>query len=85
MKKKNRRSLYVSVCTLVAFALWTVAVKFVEVRAIGPEGSSVGLATINAFIHKMTGVHMLLYSITDWLGLVPIFVATGFALLGLLQ
>lgn len=85
MKKKNRRSLYVSLCTLVAFALWTVAVKFVEVRAIGPEGSSVGLATINAFIHKMTGVHMLLYSITDWLGLVPIFVATGFALLGLLQ
>lgn len=85
MKKKNRGNLCISVSMLVAFVLWTIAVRFVDVRAIGPDGSSVGFASINAMIHKITGLHMPLYHITDWLGLVPIFVALGFALLGLVQ
>ena len=70
---------------LTAFVLWTVAVKFVDVRAIGPNASSVGFATINGFVHKLTGVHMPIYIVTDWLGLVPIFVVMGFALLGFAQ
>ena len=85
MKKKNRRYLYLSVSMLSAFVLWTVAVQFVDVRAIGPNGSSVGFATINGFVHKLTGVHMSLYNVTDWLGLVPVFVAMGFALFGFAQ
>ena len=70
---------------LTAFVLWTVAVQFIDVRTIGPNGSSVGFATINGFVHKLTGVHMSLYNVTDWLGLVPIFVAIGFALFGFAQ
>ena len=85
MKKKNRRYLYLSVSMLTAFVLWTVAVQFIDVRTIGPNGSSVGFATINGFVHKLTGVHMSLYNVTDWLGLVPIFVAMGFALFGFAQ
>ena len=85
MKKKNRRYLYLSVSMLSAFVLWTVAVQFIDVRTIGPNGSSVGFATINGFVHKLTGVHMSLYNVTDWLGLVPIFVALGFALFGFVQ
>ena len=70
---------------LTAFVLWTVAIRLVDVQIIGPQDSAVGLATVNGFIHKFVGVHMLLYNITDWLGLVPIFVGMGFALLGLIQ
>ena len=70
---------------LTAFVLWTVAVQFIDVRTIGPNDSSVGFATINGFVHKLTGVHMSLYNVTDWLGLVPIFVAMGFALFGFAQ
>jgi len=83
--KKNRRNLYASVWMFAAFILWTIAVCFVDVRAIGPEGSSVGFAAINIRIHRLTGVHMTLYHLTDWMGLVPVFVALGFALLGLVQ
>ena len=68
-----------------AFALWTVFVRFVDVQPIGPEGSSVGFATLNGFVHELTGVNWFLYTITDWLGLVPIAVAFGFAILGLVQ
>ena len=67
------------------FVLWTVLVCFVDVRAIDPQGSSVGFATLNGYIHDFTGVNMRLYVITDWLGLVPIGVAFGFAVLGLVQ
>ena len=68
-----------------AFVLWTVLVCFIDVRAIGPRESSVGFATLNEYVHNLTGVNMYLYVITDWLGLVPIGVAFSFAVLGLVQ
>ena len=70
---------------LAAFVLWTVAISFVDVQSIGPQGSSVGFAGINGFVHHLTGVHWMLYNITDWLGLVPVFVCIGFGILGLIQ
>jgi len=70
---------------LAAFVLWTAAICFVDVRAIGPQGSTVGFAAINQFMHDLTGVHMSLYHLTDWLGLVPIGFVIGFAWLGVTQ
>ena len=85
MKKNHHSCLYIAASMLAAFLLWTIAICVIDVSAIGPEGSTIGFATINALVHKITGVHMPLYHITDWLGLVPIFVAMGFMLLGLVQ
>lgn len=70
---------------LVAFTLWTVALCYVDVQAIGPRESAVGFATLNGFVHRLTGVNMTLYTITDWLGLVPVAFGFGFAILGLSQ
>lgn len=70
---------------LASFVLWTVAVSNIDVGHIGPRGSAVGFATINAWFHHLTGVHMTLYIITDWLGLVPIVVCLVFAVAGLYQ
>ena len=85
MEKKNKKRLVLGAGLVVVFVLWTVLVCFVDVRTIGPEGSSVGFATLNGFVHELTGVNWFLYTITDWLGLVPIAVALGFAILGLVQ
>ena len=85
MEKKNRRLFLVGVGLFAAFVLWTVFVCFIDVRAIGPRESSVGFATLNGYVHDLTGVNMYLYVITDWLGLVPIGIAFGFAVLGLVQ
>ena len=85
MEKKNRKRLVLGAGLVVAFVLWTVLICFVDVRTIGPEGSSVGFATLNGFVHELTGVNWLLYTVTDWLGLVPIAAALGFAILGLVQ
>lgn len=70
---------------LAAFLLWTAAVCLVDVQAIGPKGSEVGFAGLNGWFHALTGVHMTLYTITDWMGLIPLAVAMGFGLLGLVQ
>ena len=70
---------------ILSFILWTVLINFIDVKAIGPRGSFVGFATLNGFFHELTGVNMTLYTITDWLGLVPVFVALMFAFLGLAQ
>ena len=85
MEKKNSRLFWAGVGLLAVFVLWTVLIRFVDVEAIGPRQSSVGFATLNGYIHNLTGVNMSLYVITDWLGLVPISVAFGFAVLGLVQ
>lgn len=70
---------------LTAFILWTAAIRLVDIQAIGPLGSCVGFATVNRFFHDLTGVHMSIYTVTDWLGLVPLAFALGFAVLGLVQ
>ena len=85
MEKKDKKRLVSGVGLLAAFAVWTVLVRFVDVRAIGPEGSSVGFAALNRSVHELTGVNWALYTVTDWLGLVPIAAALGFAVLGLVQ
>ena len=85
MKKKFRKNIYVTLALFLLFVLWTLAIKLIDVQPIGPNGSEVGFAALNGLIHDVTGVHMELYIITDWLGLVPVFVAFGFAVLGLVQ
>ena len=85
MKKLNPRYFSAALGLLAVFALWTALVCLVDVRPIGPLQSAVGLAGLNAFFHRLTGVHMSLYLLTDWLSLVPLGFALGFALLGLMQ
>lgn len=70
---------------LSAFLLWTLAVMTIDIQAIGPEKSSVGFAGLNGYVHTLTGVHMALYDLTDWLSLIPLMFIAGFALLGALQ
>ena len=74
----KKRSFYTALGLLAAFALWTLAITKMDVQPIGPQGTSVGFATLNRFVHQLTGVHMQLYTVTDWLGLVP--VAFGFGI-----
>jgi len=85
MKKENIKYLRISVCMICAFVLWTVLIRFADVQPVGPQNSSVGLASVNVWIHNMTGVHMWLYTVTDWLGLVPVCFIFGFGILGLCQ
>ena len=82
--KKNQNVL-AGILLLVGFAVWTFLIQEVDVQPIGPNGSSVGFAALNGRFHQLTGVHWMLYTLTDWLGLVPIFVCLIFAGAGFIQ
>lgn len=85
MKKKKLKNALVASGMLLLFAVWTVLIKAIDVKAIGPLGSTVGFAELNGFVRDLTGVNMALYTLTDWLGLIPMTVMLGFAVLGLAQ
>ena len=83
--KKSIRRFCLPLSLLTAFILWTAALLHADVQAVGPGGSCVGLAGMNVPFHRLTGVNMALYVLTDWLGLIPVGVCAGFAALGLAQ
>lgn len=85
MKIKSKKMLFVGIVFLSVFVIWTFLVRLIDVKNIGPNESSVGFAMLNGFLHSLIGVNFTLYTITDWLGLVPIAVAFCFAILGLVQ
>ena len=85
IKQNGKRELMPGLVLLAGFIVWTILIRHIDVQRAGPGGTEIGFASFNVWFHRMTGVHMLIYTITDWLGLVPIFICMGFGLLGLIQ
>lgn len=83
--KKKRKDIFVCGGLFAVAIIYTILVKYIDVQAIGPKDSLVGFATINKFIFNLTGVNMVWYSITDWLGFVPLIIAFIYAMIGLVQ
>ena len=82
---EEKRNLLAGSGLIGAFALWTVLIQCVDVQAVGQNGTKIGFADLNVWFHQLTGVHMTLYTITDWLGLIPIFICLCFGVMGLMQ
>ena len=82
---KKKRNFFISTILILLAVVFTILVKVVDVKQVGVNETSIGFVTLNQFVFKTTGVNMIWYHITDWLGLVPIFMAMAYALLGLVQ
>ena len=85
MRKSGKKLLFAGSIFIVAFITWTILIQKVDVKTLGVNGTNIGFATINCWFHKLTGVHMMLYTITDWLVLIPIFICMIFGVMGLVQ
>ena len=85
MKKNGKKQLITGVSFMLVFVIWTWLIQKVDVLPVGQKGTDVWFAAFNCWFHKLTGVHMGLYTITDWLGLVPVFVCIAFGGIGLWQ
>jgi len=84
-EKMKKRWILTAVIMLALFAIWTELVQIVDVQCIGQTQTKIGFAAINGWFHQLTGVHMRLYHLTDWLGLIPVAVCLMFAAVGALQ
>ena len=85
MERKTKTQFIFGSSLLVLFIIFTMSLTFVDMQPIGPQGSYVAYSGINQAVHELFGVNMTLYNITDWAGVVAIFIALGFAVLGLVQ
>ena len=85
MKTNAKKSLFSGLIFISLFTIWTFLIQLVDVQNIGLNNSNVGFATFNTWFHSLTDVNFTLYNITDWSGLVPIFICMIFAMLGLVQ
>ena len=85
MKRREKCLLVIGGVLIATFVIWTISVQMIDVQLIGQNGTAIGFASFNMWFHKCTGVHMSLYAITDWLGLVPIFVCIIFGAVAVFQ
>ena len=85
MKQNGKREIYIGIVLSVAFIVWTGLIMIVDVQPLGQNGTDIGFATWNCWFHKLIGVHMEIYVLTDWLGLVPVFVCMVFGGIGFIQ
>lgn len=85
MKKNEKRCLLLGSVFLAMFVLWTALIQMVDVQSVGQNETSIGFATFNCWFHHLIGVNKVIYTITDWMGLVPIVVCLVFAGVGLIQ
>ena len=83
--KLSTNTLLCGIGMIFTFVLWTILVVTVDVRPEGVNQTNIGLSDLNTWFHSVTGVHMSLYTITDWAGLVPVFVCFVFGFVGLTQ
>ena len=85
MKKKEKRLLFLGNVFIGVFIIWTLLIQKVDVQPLGVNGTNIGFSKINCWFHQLTGVHMEIYYITDWLGLVPVFICMIFSGIGFVQ
>ncbi len=85
MKKSGKQVLLFGGILIVAFAVWTALIQSVDVQPLGQNGTSIGFAAFNCWFHHFTGVNMAIYTITDWMVLVPVVICMIFAGIGFVQ
>ena len=84
-KKRGKSFLIFGVGLLIVFVVFTILIQAVDVKPLGVNGTNIGFSTFNTWFHSLTGVNWALYNITDWLGLVPVFICMAFGGVGFFQ
>ena len=85
MRTDGKKESAAGAALILIFVLWTVLIRCVDVQPAGVNGTDIGFAAVNVWFHRLTGVHLWIYTVTDWLGLVPIVICICFGVLGLIQ
>ncbi len=85
MRKNGRKTLALGIAVIFMFAIWTLLIQTADVKPLGQNGTNIGFAALNIRFFRLTGVHMTLYTVTDWFGLVPLVVCMTFGMIGFVQ
>ena len=81
----KKRNIILSIVFTIISVIYTVVVKVVDVAAIGPEQSEVGLSTINSWFKGIVNSNLDLYKITEYFGYAILVIVAIYGLMGLIQ
>ena len=82
---KGKKLFITGIIFIISFIIWTILIQTVDVQPVGVNGTNIGFATINTWFHKLTGENLIIYDITDWMGLIPILICMFFGIIGFIQ
>ena len=83
--KNQKRNFSFSLVLILLSIFFTILVKVVDVKMIGPNNSLVGFSTLNSFIFNTIGFNMFWYKASEILGVVPLLLVFLYALYGFIQ
>lgn len=81
----NKKNFALSAILFLLFIVFTVVVKLVDVHNIGPNGSVVGLATINNSFRNILDYNATFYKISEILGYISLLIVVLYAVIGIKQ
>ncbi len=85
MNDEVKKSYIITGAWFIAFMLFTLLVMFVDVKAVGPEGTGVGFSAINKAISDAFPYKASFYKISKYAGYLTLAVAACFAAYGVLM
>ena len=81
----RKGNMIITIFLLVISIIYTVLVKTVDVKAIGPDNSEVGFSKLNESFKNLVGYKESIYKITELLGLVILLLVAFYGINGLIQ
>ena len=85
MIEKKKKWFKISIWLLIIAVIYTVLVKYVDVKAIGPGDTKVGFAAMNGWYKNLIGYNSLFYKISKYVGYIPFLFCAYYGLLGLIE
>lgn len=85
LNAKKKCALWLALLFVVLAGILTALICTVDVRAIGPASSEVGLSRLNEFFFNTIGTHRFWYLLTEGLGVFSILIGLAFAVTALVQ
>ncbi len=82
MSSKNKY-LISSIIFFTLFIVFTIIIKYVDVKSIGPLNSEVGLSSINGWARDLFSYNDLFYKISKYLGYIPFLIILIYGIVGL--
>ena len=85
MEREDRKNLIISGSLFLVFIIYTLLVRFVDVQAIGPQGSSVGFAALNGAAAKIFPYNGFWYLLSKIVGYFAILLCLCFIATAVMQ
>lgn len=85
MVEKKKKWFRISIWLLAVAVIYTVLVKYVDVKAIGPGSTKVGFATMNGWFKDLIGYNKMFYTISKYAGVIPFGFCACYGLLGFIE